>query len=185
MEKFSDAQVIPGSISDFEMIAVQKGGFFLHGLKECVIHSSTQLCGCGPGRYLLDGEAENCRNNTTTSNLWIDYSIDSAEMLAIFNTDLEYPEKNRPSKLGDFLKFLENEGEINVKIPHHTTTRSMEEQEVSYTIAPDGDAMYKLSTKFPKTRAAANAKNVGAFIDFMASKTCSHTTWIHMFSWEA
>lgn len=184
MEKFSDSQVIPGYMPDFEIIVVAKGGLFLHGLKDCVISTSAQLIGTGEGTFMLLVNAKKCKENV--NNQWIDYSITSADYIGVFSTDLDYKDKTRPSKLGDFLMFLEGAGEINVKIPNHKLTRSAdEEEEVDFTIEPEGDAVYKLTTTFPRSRAAANAKNAGAMINFEASKCSPHTEWIQHFTWGA
>ena len=152
MEKFSDSQVIPGYMPDFEIIVVGKGGLFLHGLKDCVISTSAQLIGTGEEIFMLLVNAKKCKENV--NNQWIDYSITSADYIGVFSTDLDYKDKSRPSKLGDFLMFLEGAGEINVKIPNHKLTRSAdEEEEVDFTIEPEGDAVYKLTTTFPRSRA--------------------------------
>ena len=181
METYPDAQILPGATSDFEYICVKGGELFVHGLKDSVVPTTTHLIGSGPGVYDLAKKAATTREGD--KYWWIEYDISDADQLGLFTSDMLFPSASVPTKLSDFLLWLEKEGEINLRIANNTLTRTEEEGgKVSFAIAPEGPAVFRLTTTFPRTRGGRpNQSNAGAFIHFASSKQSAHVKWIQHF----
>ena len=172
--------VIPGSDASWEMLIAKTGELYLSGLSDTVVTSSTNLGGFGHGFYEVGDGAEKVK---AAHAKWLDFSItsDQVECIFLIHPPLKdkYPET--PQTVRNFLKFLEVQGSVNVKLINHTVSRIAKDTQVEYTIEPQTPSVFEIQQKF-NTRNKPSRETGCALIDMAKAKTSQHVRFIQSFT---
>ena len=90
-----------------------------------------------------------------------------------------YPET--PQTVQNFLKFLEVQGSVNVKLINHTVSRIAKDTQVEYTIEPQTPSVFEIQQKF-NSRNKPSRETGCALIDMAKAKTSQHVRFIQSFT---
>jgi hypothetical protein len=153
----------------------------VHALQDGILSTQQPLIGAGPGRFELDNKAAEIR--VAEKNKFIDFQLTDIDTLCVCEyAPVAWPQESLPVRLDTFIKHLESQGEINLKISNHTLARSEADGQIVHTISPEKDSCMLLLEKFPKTRSVPTIKNAGAYMDFNASlENTQYAHWLPSF----
>ena len=113
---------------------------------------------------------------------WYDYAIASDQFKASFSVlpggsvPTTFP--GRPSTIHAFLTFLEQHGQVQITIPNYTVTRnqatSAEQEAWSYAFSAEKRCIFKITQRFPKSKAKPRHDNIGAMLSHEQVKSSTH-----------
>jgi hypothetical protein len=176
-------QVIPGSDATWELLIAKTGELFLSGLSDTVVTSTTNLGGFGHGFYEVGDGAAKVK---AAHGKWMDFCItdDQAECIFVVNPPLKEKYPDTPQTLRHFLKFLEGQGMVNVKLINHTVTRGSQgsqDAEVVYQVAQQTPSLFEVQQKFT-ARAKPTRETGCALVDIPKAKSSKHVRFIQSFT---
>lgn len=160
----------------FDLAVNGEGHLFVIGMDDGILPTNVELCQARGG-FAVGMPAKEAREKKTA----LDWKITDLDHLlsATCKPTFDRAWTTRPSPVGDFLTYLEEEGCVRVKVIQHL----VEKVDGKFTINPQDDTAFVLEAG-AKYKAKPNVQCLGNLVDFKLVQNSPHIFWVHRVCYE-